>query len=158
MDNSPAGYATTLIGPTGERNDYRLKPRQAVLCLASNPTDLLYQLATVLAVDGQALWIASPALAPLYLQLPPAMQAHVQVIADMSELPWDAVLMHGSTTDIIEMNEYLAERPGPIITMQALPMGWRQPGALSLTALLKEQSVSVNTAAAGGNASLMTLA
>jgi RHH-type proline utilization regulon transcriptional repressor/proline dehydrogenase/delta 1-pyrroline-5-carboxylate dehydrogenase len=157
MDNSPAGYATTLIGPTGERNDYRLRPRQGVLCMASNPADLLYQLATVLAVDGQALWIASPSLMPLHRQLPAAMQAHVQFIQDMSDARWDAVLMHGSAIDIVEMNEYLAECPGPIILMQALPTGWRQPGAFSLTTLLKEQSVSINTAAAGGNANLMTL-
>jgi RHH-type proline utilization regulon transcriptional repressor/proline dehydrogenase/delta 1-pyrroline-5-carboxylate dehydrogenase len=110
-----------------------------------------------LAVDGKAWWITSPALAPLYQQLPAAMQAHVHFIQDMSDARWDAVLMHGSAIDIIEMNEYLAERPGPIILMQALPTGWRQPGALSLTGLLKEQSVSINTAAAGGNASLMTL-
>ena len=125
--------------------------------MARHPSDLLYQLATVLAVDGQALWIASPALEPLYRQLPPAVQAHVHLISDMNDTPWDSVLMHGSDTDIIKMNRHLAERPGPIVTMQALPTGWRQPGAFSLATFLKERSVSINTSAAGGNASLMTL-
>jgi len=48
----------------------------------------------------------------------------------------------------------LAQRPGPIVGVTAM-----QPGAVDipLERLLIERALSVNTAAAGGNASLMTL-
>ena len=48
----------------------------------------------------------------------------------------------------------LAARPGPIVGLTVL-----RPGAtdVPLARLLTERSTSVNTAAAGGNASLMTL-
>jgi RHH-type proline utilization regulon transcriptional repressor/proline dehydrogenase/delta 1-pyrroline-5-carboxylate dehydrogenase len=53
------------------------------------------------------------------------------------------------------MAQQLAAQDGPIIGLTALP-----PGAspVPLAPLLSERSVSTNTAAAGGNASLMTLA
>jgi RHH-type proline utilization regulon transcriptional repressor/proline dehydrogenase/delta 1-pyrroline-5-carboxylate dehydrogenase len=49
----------------------------------------------------------------------------------------------------------LAQRPGAIVTLTAL-----RPGdvAVPLARLVSESSISTNTAAAGGNASLMTLA
>ncbi|MGC4059704.1 MAG: trifunctional transcriptional regulator/proline dehydrogenase/L-glutamate gamma-semialdehyde dehydrogenase [Aquabacterium sp.] len=158
MDHSPAGYAISLVGPTGERNTYRLKARQRVLCLARHQSDLLYQLATVLAVDAHALWRASPAREPLLLQLPPELRERIHTIDDIDAAAWDAVLMHGAADEVTAMNVRLARRDGPIVQMQALPTGWRQPGAFALTALFTEQCVSTNTAAAGGNASLMTLA
>ena len=48
----------------------------------------------------------------------------------------------------------LAQRPGPIVGVTAM-----QPDAedIPLERLLIERALSVNTAAAGGNASLMTL-
>ena len=48
----------------------------------------------------------------------------------------------------------LAQRAGPIVGVTALP-----PGAVDvpLERLLIERALSVNTAAAGGNASLMTI-
>jgi RHH-type proline utilization regulon transcriptional repressor/proline dehydrogenase/delta 1-pyrroline-5-carboxylate dehydrogenase len=157
LANSPAGLHATLAGPTGERNTFHLQAREAVLCLASQQSDLIYQLATVLAVEGRALWLAHPAQQPLWRSLPEEVRCHVEVIDDMEDAPWQAVLMHAGRVDVIEMGEYLAERPGAIAPLQALPTGWCQPGAFSWATLMHERSVSVNTAAAGGNASLMTL-
>lgn len=44
--------ARLLIGPTGERNVYSLRPREAVLCLAQSEDVLLLQLAGALAVGS----------------------------------------------------------------------------------------------------------
>jgi len=154
---SPVANTITLAGPTGERNTYRLLPKGPVLCLAHAHADLLYQLATVLAADADAVWIVQPSLHPLLLQLPEPVRARILQVRDMNEVPWAAVLMHGTQRDIIEMAEYLSERPGPIVPLQAVPPGWLHAGAFHLHALLREQSISVNTAAAGGNASLMAL-
>lgn len=157
LRTSPIGHGATLPGPTGERNSYHLRAKGAVLCLARSPSDMLYQLATVLAVDGRAVWIDHPALHPLLRQLPPTIRDRIELVGDMADAPWDAVLMHAAPRDIIDMAEYLCERPGPIVSIQAVQPGWRQAGAFSLIPLLREQCLSVNTAAAGGNASLMSL-
>ncbi|MEO8630971.1 MAG: bifunctional proline dehydrogenase/L-glutamate gamma-semialdehyde dehydrogenase PutA, partial [Betaproteobacteria bacterium] len=49
---SPVHVTITLPGPTGERNTYTLVPREAVLCLATDRGDLLFQLACVFAADS----------------------------------------------------------------------------------------------------------
>ncbi len=48
----------------------------------------------------------------------------------------------------------LAARPGPIVGVQRLTPGASE---IHLERLLVERSLSINTAAAGGNASLMTI-
>ena len=54
----------------------------------------------------------------------------------------------------LAVGEALTTRPGPIVTLTALPPS---DTAIPLERLLNERAVSVNTAAAGGNASLMTM-
>ncbi|TAK93915.1 MAG: trifunctional transcriptional regulator/proline dehydrogenase/L-glutamate gamma-semialdehyde dehydrogenase [Aquabacterium sp.] len=154
---SPIGLSTELPGPTGERNGYRLRSKDAVLCLASDLSDLLYQLCTVLAAGTQAVWLDHPSLAPLLKQLPDSVRERIHLVRDMADAPWQAVLMHAEPVDVIEMAEYLSEKPGPILSMQTLAPGWHQPGGFSVWRLFSEQSVSVNTTAAGGNARLMSL-
>ena len=78
----PAQLQTTLPGPTGERNDYRLVPRRRVLCLADSDGDRLAQLVAVLATGGHALWPTEPAADALWPQLPPALQARVLRVRD----------------------------------------------------------------------------
>jgi RHH-type proline utilization regulon transcriptional repressor/proline dehydrogenase/delta 1-pyrroline-5-carboxylate dehydrogenase len=51
------------------------------------------------------------------------------------------------------LNRQLAARDGPIVPLVAADAGDRFP----LELLVRERSVSVNTAAAGGNASLVML-
>jgi RHH-type transcriptional regulator, proline utilization regulon repressor / proline dehydrogenase / delta 1-pyrroline-5-carboxylate dehydrogenase len=60
-----------------------------------------------------------------------------------------AVLFAGGTEDLIALNRRLAERPGPIVPVHLEPY----PREF----LFDEVSLSVNTAAAGGNASLMAI-
>ena len=48
--HSQSGITRLLNGPTGERNSYAILPREHVLCLAEVESDLLTQLAAVLAV------------------------------------------------------------------------------------------------------------
>jgi len=51
----------------------------------------------------------------------------------------------------------LAQRPGAIVTVHACAPGIRDRDAWPLALLMAERTVTVNTAAAGGNASLMTI-
>ena len=143
-----------LTGPTGERNTYQLRARPRVLCLATDPADRLTQLAAALTVGAHAVW---PAQAQSQLAaLPAGLQAHITLAADWSApaTAFDAALLHGSAAEALAAQRALAQRPGPIVGLTALT-----PGAANvpLESLLIEHSISVNTAAAGGNASLMTL-
>jgi RHH-type proline utilization regulon transcriptional repressor/proline dehydrogenase/delta 1-pyrroline-5-carboxylate dehydrogenase len=151
---SRSGASIELLGPTGERNVYTLAPRPSVLCLASRDADRLVQLAAVLSVGSRAVW---PAEAGGLLQrLPAEVQAQVSVARDWSapQVAFDAVLLHGSVEELAAVQNLLASRAGPVVSVERM-----EPGETSvpLERLVIERSLSVNTAAAGGNASLMTI-
>ena len=155
---SPVGPWATLAGPTGESNTFAVRPREAVLCLtdehAGAEADHLAQLAAVLAVGSRALWPASAQA--LRDRLPADVREHVSV-ADNWALPgvaFDAVLHHGSEASWLATAAAVAARPGPIVGVTGLVPGDHR---VPLERLVVERSLSINTAAAGGNASLMTL-
>ena len=150
-----SGTARTLPGPTGERNVYTLAPRSHVLCLAQGTDDLLTQTAAVLATGGTALWPTDQA--SLRAQLPTLVQAQITLqdnaLAD-SAVELDAVLHHGDAATLHTVCTTLTQRHGPIVGVTALPTGAVD---IPLERLIIERALSVNTAAAGGNASLMTI-
>ena len=155
---APAGVWRTLTGPTGEANLYGLLPREAVLCLAdSGPqgdADRLLQLAAALTVGARAVWPAEHQAS--WERLPDAVKERVSLAQDWQggTVDFDAVLHHGTAEQRRAVALFLATRPGPIIGLTALPSG---SAAIPLERLLIERSLSINTAAAGGNASLMTI-
>ncbi|KAF1019286.1 MAG: Bifunctional protein PutA [Paracidovorax wautersii] len=151
------GARFELPGPTGERNTYHVLPRNAVLCLAGNDADRLAQLAAVLAVGSRAIWPAQePLTAALYRRLPPAVQAHVTLASSAASVSIDAVLHHGDAASLRQTLADVATWPGPIVGVSSQPAGGTEPVPLERLAI--ERVASVNTAAAGGNATLMTLA
>jgi RHH-type transcriptional regulator, proline utilization regulon repressor / proline dehydrogenase / delta 1-pyrroline-5-carboxylate dehydrogenase len=66
---------------------------------------------------------------------------------------FDAVLHAGTADSLRDLLKTLAARPGAIIGVTTL-QGDTVP---ALERLMIERSLSINTAAAGGNASLMTI-
>ncbi|MDO5624735.1 MAG: trifunctional transcriptional regulator/proline dehydrogenase/L-glutamate gamma-semialdehyde dehydrogenase [Pseudomonadota bacterium] len=155
FDSAPSPAPRVLPGPTGERNTYHLHPRRRVLCLAARAEDRLLQLAAVGAVGAQAVWPAS-GQADL-ARLPGELRAHIIATTPDWRAPdteFDAVLLHGEADAVREAGAALAARPGPIVGLTALPPG---DASVPLAPLLTERCISINTAAAGGNASLMTL-
>jgi RHH-type proline utilization regulon transcriptional repressor/proline dehydrogenase/delta 1-pyrroline-5-carboxylate dehydrogenase len=154
---NPAGLQATLSGPTGELNVYRVQARARVLCLTGDQpkadADRLTQLAAVLAVGGRAVWpLQSQAL---HAQLPAAVQSQVVLEDTARDQDIDAALLHADETTTLHWQAQLAQRYGPIVTLTAMRPG---DAAVPLQRLVSERSVSTNMAAAGGNASLMTLA
>jgi RHH-type transcriptional regulator, proline utilization regulon repressor / proline dehydrogenase / delta 1-pyrroline-5-carboxylate dehydrogenase len=149
------GDSRVLPGPTGERNVYSLVPRAAVLCLADNDSDRLVQLAAVLAVGSHAIWPAEETQAVLK-RLPASVRAHVVLARDWAaaEVSFDAVLLHGSLAELAQVQQQLSRREGPVVSVDRLAPG---DTALPLERLVIERALSINTAAAGGNASLMTI-
>jgi RHH-type proline utilization regulon transcriptional repressor/proline dehydrogenase/delta 1-pyrroline-5-carboxylate dehydrogenase len=121
----PLPAARDLPGPVGERNEYNLRPRRAVLCLSKTPEGKAAQSAAVTAAGS------------------------IAVCDDTTD--FDAVLLEGDSAEVLRTSAMLAARPGPIIALYTGPHynpAW----------LMRECVISTNTAAAGGNASLMTLA
>ncbi|MFC3393532.1 trifunctional transcriptional regulator/proline dehydrogenase/L-glutamate gamma-semialdehyde dehydrogenase [Brenneria rubrifaciens] len=150
------GTTRLLPGPTGERNTYTLTPRERVLCLADNDEDALIQLAAVLATGGHVLWEETMFLQALYRRLPDVVQSRIQFSQDwrQDDRRFDAVIYHGDADQLRQLSQQLAERQGPIVSLQGLNRGETH---ILLERLLYERSLSINTAAAGGNASLMTI-
>jgi RHH-type proline utilization regulon transcriptional repressor/proline dehydrogenase/delta 1-pyrroline-5-carboxylate dehydrogenase len=68
------------------------------------------------------------------------------------------VLFEGDSDALRLLGGRVAARPGPIVSVQGLSADAVAQGqSYVLDRLLAERSISVNTAAAGGNASLMTI-
>ena len=159
LAESPATPWIALPGPTGEANLYTVLAREAVLCLVvgSGPAaevDQLAQLAAVLAVGSHAVWPAQAAA--LRERLPTEVRECITLAEDWARpgVAFDAVVQHGPAYALRATATTLARRPGAIVSLTGLAPG---SARVPLERLVTERSLSLNTAAAGGNASLMTL-
>ncbi|MGV7960911.1 trifunctional transcriptional regulator/proline dehydrogenase/L-glutamate gamma-semialdehyde dehydrogenase [Photorhabdus tasmaniensis] len=150
------GTTRLLPGPTGERNTYTLLPRGQVLCLADNQQDTLIQLVATLSVGCQLLWQNDEMHQQLFRQLPDSVRKAITLIRDWQneDTEFEAVIYHGDSDQLRQVCEHVAQRKGAIISVQGFARGETN---LLLERLLHERSLSINTAAAGGNASLMTI-
>jgi len=151
-----SGTLRQLPGPTGERNTYALMPRERVLCIADNEQDALVQLAAVTSVGSRALWADDKLHRELAKSLPTLVQKHIDFAKEDALLSqsFDAVIYHGDSDQLRLLCEKVAARDGAIVSVQGFARGETN---LLLERLYVERSLSVNTAAAGGNASLMTI-
>jgi RHH-type proline utilization regulon transcriptional repressor/proline dehydrogenase/delta 1-pyrroline-5-carboxylate dehydrogenase len=155
---SPLGARIELPGPVGERNVYLLRRRGLIAAHAESATGLRLQLAAILATGNDA---AVPAmLAAVALQgLPAELTARVTGFDDPLAAPGLAgALIEGEGETVAEAARRLSARSGPILRAAALSHAELAAGEdYPLTLLVEECSISTNIAAAGGNASLMTI-
>jgi RHH-type proline utilization regulon transcriptional repressor/proline dehydrogenase/delta 1-pyrroline-5-carboxylate dehydrogenase len=154
---SPLGLTFVLAGPTGERNSYRLLPRQAVLCVAADEDDLLFLLAAVLASGSSAVWVDDALTRSLLAQLPAPLRQRIRLVADADAAEFDCAAILAERDAVAELSRRLARRPGAIVGLVAAPRRSRDAANWPLERLFVERTLSVNTAAAGGNAGLMTI-
>lgn len=155
-EQAQSGTLRLLPGPTGERNTYALMPRERILCVADSEQDALVQLSAVTSVGSRVLWADDKLHRDLAKQLPALVQQKID-FAKAETLPeqqFDAVIYHGDSDQLRELCEKVAARNGAIVSVQGFA---REETNLLLERLYVERSLSVNTAAAGGNASLMTI-
>ncbi len=162
--HSVLGQVFMLPGPTGESNRYRLLPRGAVWAWPQTVLGFVHQLCAAMA-SGNALAIEAPAedsrIGQLLAALPADVKAQVQQ-RGAAQLQGDAMLgallLEGDGDALRTLAERVAQRDGAIVRIEALSSAQLLDGALyDLSALMHEQSISTNTAAAGGNAQLMTM-
>ncbi|MTH46600.1 trifunctional transcriptional regulator/proline dehydrogenase/L-glutamate gamma-semialdehyde dehydrogenase [Intestinirhabdus alba] len=151
-----AGTRRQLPGPTGECNTLTLLPRERVLCVADSEQDALIQLAAVTAAGSRILWPDDALHRELKQRLPGEVSARIALAAAENLLaqPFDAVIFHGDSDQLRLLCEAVAARDGAIVSVQGFAPG---ESNILLERLYIERSLSVNTAAAGGNASLMTI-
>jgi RHH-type proline utilization regulon transcriptional repressor/proline dehydrogenase/delta 1-pyrroline-5-carboxylate dehydrogenase len=154
---SPLGARVELKGPVGEQNVYVLRPRGKIAALASDEQAAMIQIGAILATGNDAL--VSPGEAVALKRLPPELVHRVKMVLYPLEAPALAgVLFEGDTFKLVEAVQRLARRPGPIVRLQALTPARLAAGEdYDLAGLLEECAIATNTAAAGGNASLMTV-
>ncbi|MEG3087132.1 trifunctional transcriptional regulator/proline dehydrogenase/L-glutamate gamma-semialdehyde dehydrogenase [Sphingomonas sp. PB4P5] len=151
---SRLGQEIELPGPVGERNIYGYHPRGRVAVIAQTEAGLWRQIGAVLATGNHAVVIGGPVTAAP-IGLPAIVAARIDWsqpgLRDAPKLA--AALIDGDAADIAAASTTLAAREGAIVSLQA-----GGPDGYMLDWLLEEVSVSINTTAAGGNASLMALA
>ncbi len=148
LATTPVGIAMDLAGPVGERNEYTTGPRGAVLCIASDPAALLGQVGAALAAGNRALIERG-----MLDAIPSTLEGFVQEVPDRRNALCDAVLFQGNPAELLTLGRGLGERPGAIVTVHVADTEQHYP----LEFLILERSTSTNTAAAGGNASLMAI-
>ncbi|MEO8937586.1 MAG: aldehyde dehydrogenase family protein, partial [Burkholderiaceae bacterium] len=145
-----AGLTTmALPGPTGETNTLVLRARDAVACLADDRVDLVHQLIAAHSVGIRP--FAQTILLPrsLHGYVRP-WDGRVDALAEL-----DAILIALSAEDRVRTRQACAARPGALVAI--IPWDRGTEPVLQSWRLMRELAESVNTAAAGGNASLMTL-
>ena len=85
--------------------------------------------------------------------MPETLRKSIQIIQNIETDHFDAVLYQGAEQKLMQLQQSIVQRQGPIIGITHLQVGQPVP----MDRLVIERAVSINTAAAGGNASLMTL-
>ena len=152
------GLDLELPGPVGEENRYGLHGRGSVLCHAATAQGLVLQIAACLSTGNVARVVASPLAEPALDGLPPGLAAVVAMAPGADVAGCDAILFEGEAPALQALLRRAAAAPGPIRPVLALAPEAIAAGRLyAPDMLLAERSVSINTAAAGGNASLMCL-
>ena len=146
---TPVGVEQELAGPVGERNLYATEPRGTVRCVATEAVALLHQIGAAMVTGNRALVPAGSL--QQFPDLSAALTAWVQEASTRD--CFAAVLFDGTPDELRSLNQAMADRDGPIVPVYVAQPGGRYP----LEWLIQERSISTNTTAAGGNATLMMI-
>ncbi|MBE7198002.1 MAG: L-glutamate gamma-semialdehyde dehydrogenase, partial [Parafilimonas terrae] len=158
VERAPLGLAVELPGPVGERNTYSLHPRGLIAAVASSEHGTLIQLGVILATGQTALLPVATASSSLLDDLPKAVLRRIARADDPVLDPGiGGVLFEGEESGLMALNQRIAGRDGAIIPVWSITSASRVGEDYEPSDLLEERAVTINTAAAGGNASLMAL-
>jgi RHH-type proline utilization regulon transcriptional repressor/proline dehydrogenase/delta 1-pyrroline-5-carboxylate dehydrogenase len=146
---SPLRRECAFAGPTGQRDTLHFVPRGTLACVADRPFGLARQAAAALA-GGNRLVLPD---SPFSRELAAALGDLVEI--SLSPLPQNValVLFEGDVSLERPLRTAFAASSGAIVPLVRPDAA----GRYELYRLVAERSVSVNTAAAGGNAALLSL-
>ena len=145
------GLRLVLPGPTGEDDSVRFVPRGLIAGVAAGTAAHLHQVLAALATGNRIAFADEAPLRTLIKTLPATVARRVVLSANWFDLPFGALLFDGAEAEADAWRVRLAAHDGAIVSL-VLPEPEYEPARLVL-----ERTVSINTAAAGGNASLMTM-
>ncbi len=158
---SALGLDIELPGPVGERNLYALHPRGQVLLVPQTEGGLYAQIVAALATGNRVVIDTACGLQPALKDLPASVAARIAWSNDWEKSgPFAGALVEGDGEQVRAANERIAALPGPLVLVQAASsaaIAAANAEAYCLNWLLEEVSTSINTTAAGGNASLMAI-
>jgi RHH-type proline utilization regulon transcriptional repressor/proline dehydrogenase/delta 1-pyrroline-5-carboxylate dehydrogenase len=147
-----------LTGPTGELNTYRLAPRGRVLGVAATEAGAQAQWQAAKSTGNALLLLDTPAAQAWQAKQGDKNPAEIVADNEIDGADFSAVLFEGDSDALRIWNRRMAARPGAIVQVQGLSSDAVAMGVSYATErLYAEKSLSINTAAAGGNASLMTI-
>jgi RHH-type proline utilization regulon transcriptional repressor/proline dehydrogenase/delta 1-pyrroline-5-carboxylate dehydrogenase len=153
---SPVGGTHLLPGPVGEENRYGLHPRGTILCRAETGPGLAAQIGAALAAGNRVALAPSAPAETLLAALPRDLGGFIRAADPETEAA--AILWEGGAEALTAFAAALAARPGPLVAIhRPRPDPAAGTEAYPVEGLVRERVVSLNTAAAGGNAGLMTL-
>jgi RHH-type proline utilization regulon transcriptional repressor/proline dehydrogenase/delta 1-pyrroline-5-carboxylate dehydrogenase len=145
---------TKLPGPTGEDNTLRLCPRDVILCFGGDTIEqTCQQVSRALAAGASVLLADERLLAAVppeaWSQLPAGL---VQKVTYEAGLAWinlevDGIVADGSKR--AEVSALNCRRPGPILPTLS--------GGDPIERFFHERTLTIDTTAAGGNASLLAM-
>ncbi|NOL50337.1 trifunctional transcriptional regulator/proline dehydrogenase/L-glutamate gamma-semialdehyde dehydrogenase [Pelistega europaea] len=151
---------TLLPGPTGESNAYRLIPRGTMLAVPATALGLVSQLTQLQQSGNKVVIVDTPSVREWLNTVDAKLRNTIRFIQDneLDTVAIDGAVFEGDSDMLRELNIRLSKRSGPIVIAYGLSSNELRDGAsYPEIALVHEQSISTNTAAAGGNASLMTI-
>jgi RHH-type proline utilization regulon transcriptional repressor/proline dehydrogenase/delta 1-pyrroline-5-carboxylate dehydrogenase len=154
---SALGLVKELPGPVGERNVYSLHSRGRVLLVPQTAKGLFRQMAAALAAGNAVVIDTASGLSESLAGLPASVASRVTWSGNWEvDGPFAGALVEGDAARVRAVNQRIARLGGPLVLVQAAATGAdEEPYCLNW--LVEEVSTSINTAAAGGNASLMTI-
>jgi RHH-type proline utilization regulon transcriptional repressor/proline dehydrogenase/delta 1-pyrroline-5-carboxylate dehydrogenase len=136
-----------LPGPVGESNLYEMLPRGRILLLPQSREGASRMLDAVAATRNSPVVDCTAIGESVARELAP----QAQVTSDWArETGIDGVLVEGDAARLAVVAGIVAHWAGPIVPVQSA-------ADVNRDMLVHEVSISINTAAAGGNASLMAL-
>jgi RHH-type proline utilization regulon transcriptional repressor/proline dehydrogenase/delta 1-pyrroline-5-carboxylate dehydrogenase len=142
--------AMVLPGPTGESNLLSLHPRGRVACIAADDQALRAQVRLAAATGNVALLARSKRAERIAAEA----GGPCEIVTNVLAAGPDAVLFSGSNERAREIRQELAAREGPIVPMLVVD-AIRRGDPMRL---VHERTLTINTTASGGNASLLSLA
>jgi RHH-type transcriptional regulator, proline utilization regulon repressor / proline dehydrogenase / delta 1-pyrroline-5-carboxylate dehydrogenase len=138
----------TLSGPTGETNTLYLRPRGRVACIADTESALTEQARAATVTGNVALFAASA----LSNRVRKSIGERCELVPDPLAAEPDAVLFAGTDAAAQELRRKLAALPRGIV-----PLVVAGASGYDASRLVCERTITINTTASGGNASLLSL-
>lgn len=142
-----------LPGPVGEKNTYNLTTRGNILCFAETKAGLFDQVSLALSGGNTALLLTSAQNLDWLESIPPQVARFIKPLTLHDRFPMITILLGERDTDQFrDLQDKLSHSDQPVI-----PAFITGDKTINQENVLAEQACSINTTAAGGNASLMAL-